>query len=209
MVIWQRYRDHGRYCRTIYLKENAMLAMQYSFTLPADYEMSVIRERVSSKGALMDGFSLLRFKAFLHANRDQARRHARENLYAPFYLWESTEGMNNFLASSGFAALVASFGWPSIATWSVWASRLQPDLAAAVCATREIVRIEPHVALAELQKTETELVRADVDNYGALGAVVGFEPGTWTLVRFRLWSEYREEFDRAGVQTYVVGHLST
>jgi len=186
-----------------------MLAMQYSFTLPADYDMSVIRERISTKGALMDGFPLLLFKAFLYANRDQGRHYAQENLYAPFYLWESTEGMNSFLASSGFAALVASFGWPSIATWSVWESRLQPGLDGALCATREIVQIQPYAALAELQKAEIERVRADVDKCGALGAVVGFEPGTWMLVRFRIWSEYREEFDRAGVQAYIVGHLST
>lgn len=97
-----------------------MLAMQYSFTLPSDYDMSVIRERIASKGHLMDDFPLLVFKAFLYARRDQGRRHACENLYAPFYLWESAEGMNRFLGSNGFAALTGSFGWPSIKTWSVW-----------------------------------------------------------------------------------------
>ena len=32
-----------------------MLAMQYSFTLPADFDMEVIRQRVAAKGPLVDG----------------------------------------------------------------------------------------------------------------------------------------------------------
>ena len=186
-----------------------MLAMQYSFTLPSDYDMALIRARIASKGYLTDAFPLLVFKAFLHASRDHRRRHADENLYAPFYLWESSEGMNHFLGGNGFTALTESFGWPSIKTWSVWESRLQTTLATAICATREIVQIQPHTILADLQKTETESVWMDVDKHGSLGAVVGFEPSTWTLVRFRLWPHYQESFDRAGVQVYEIGHLST
>ena len=83
-----------------------MLAMQYSFTLPADYDISVIREWIATNGHLIDGFPLLVSKAFLYASRDQGRSYACENFYSPFYLWESTEGMNNFLVSSSFAALV-------------------------------------------------------------------------------------------------------
>jgi hypothetical protein len=185
-----------------------MLAMQYSFTLPADYDMSVILERIATKGHLMDDFPLLVFKAFLFARRAQGQRHAYENIYAPFYLWESAEGMNRFLSSSGFAALTASFGWPSIKTWSVWESKLLPTHAGAVCATREIVQITPHTVLSDLQKAETERVWDDVENGGALGAIVGFEPSSWTLVRFRLWLKYQEFFDRANVQFYEVGHVS-
>ncbi len=185
-----------------------MFAMQYSFTLPADYDMAVIRNRIAAKGHLTDGYPLLVFKAFLHAGRDEKRHHARENLYAPFYLWESPLGMNSFLESSGFAALVAAFGWPSVKTWSVWESRLQETLGTAICATREIVPVPPYTALADLRKTESENVLNAVERQGALGAVAGFEPDTWTMVRFRLWPEYKKEFDRAGVQAYEIGHLS-
>lgn len=89
-----------------------MLAMQYSFTLPADYDMGVIRRRISDNGHRMDGFPDLAFKAFLHASRDSQEDGVRENLYAPFYLWKCSAGMNRFLASPNFAALTASFGWP-------------------------------------------------------------------------------------------------
>ena len=33
-----------------------MIAMQYSFTLPADYDMTRIDERIESKGHLLNGF---------------------------------------------------------------------------------------------------------------------------------------------------------
>jgi hypothetical protein len=33
-----------------------MLAMQYGFTLPADFDMDIIRRRVTAKGPAVDGF---------------------------------------------------------------------------------------------------------------------------------------------------------
>lgn len=185
-----------------------MLAMQYSFALPADYDMDIIRERIASKGHLFDAFPQLQFKAFQFACRDQAHHHTNENCYAPFYVWKNNAGMNEFLASSGFAALVSAFGWPTIRTWSVWEARLLPTMGSALCATHEIMAIAPHTALAELQKAEVEQVRKDIEQHGALAGVVGFEPTTWTLVRYRLWPDYRADFARAGVQIYEIGHLS-
>ncbi len=82
--------------------EDRMSAMQYSFTLPSDYGMSIIRRRIEAKGHITDGFPQLVFKAFLHAGRDARRNHATENLYAPFYQWDRPEGMNRFLGSQGF-----------------------------------------------------------------------------------------------------------
>ena len=58
-----------------------MLAMQYTFTLPADYDMDIIRQRVTTKGPAVDGFPGLGFKAFLYTRRGD---HGPENLYAPF-----------------------------------------------------------------------------------------------------------------------------
>ena len=36
-----------------------MFAMQYSITLPADYDMAIIRHRVAAKGHLLDDFPSL------------------------------------------------------------------------------------------------------------------------------------------------------
>lgn len=186
-----------------------MLAMQYSFTLPSDYDMAIIRRRIAANGHKMDGFPNLVFKAFLHASRNPQHPGAHENLYAPFYLWENNEGMTRFLASPGFAALTASFGWPAVKTWFVWQSRLSPMLAQATIATRKIVQIAPFSDLAELQEVESRRVNEDVDEYGALASLIGFEPGTWGLVRFSLWRTCENNPDHVGTQVYEVGHLAT
>ncbi len=45
-----------------------MHAKQYEITLPADYDMGVIRERVATKGHLLDAFPGLGFKRICCAN---------------------------------------------------------------------------------------------------------------------------------------------
>ncbi|CAB0991303.1 hypothetical protein FRC0535_00020 [Corynebacterium diphtheriae] len=42
-----------------------MYAMQYQITLPTDYDMQIIRDRVIRTGHLMDGYHGLEFKAYL------------------------------------------------------------------------------------------------------------------------------------------------
>lgn len=185
-----------------------MLAMQYSFTLPADYDMEIIRQRITAKGHLMDDFPRLAFKAFVYACRSGGEARSRENLYAPFYLWHHAEGLNNFLCGSGFAALVDAFGRPKVTIWPAWHAELSPSLAAATVATRETVPILPQEELDKLQQIETAQATADVHQKGALAAVAAVEPTNWTLVRFRLWDGYRPDFDRQTVQAYDIGYIA-
>lgn len=116
--------------------------------------------------------------------------------------------MNNFLCGPGFAALVASFGRPSITTWAVWHHELGSELRAARFATRELIAIPPSAALGQLREMEEGQARQDIALHGALGAVTAFEPGSWTLVRLRLWRELGENPERGNRQCYEVGHLS-
>jgi hypothetical protein len=184
-----------------------MIAMQYSFTLPADYDMAIIRRRIAEKGHLLDAFPHLHFKAYLYADRDDARLPGREHLYAPFYLWRDSEGMNAFLGGAGFAALTQSFGWPSVRIWSVWQAELAADLSAATCATRDIIPLPPYSALDACRLAEAAAARDDIAR-GALAAVSAFEPTDWTVLRFRLWPEPRADFARGNRQVYCVGHVS-
>lgn len=185
-----------------------MLAMQYSFTLPADYDMGIIRQRIAAKGRLMDGFQHLAFKAFVFACRSGGKAESRENLYAPFYLWHQTAGLNRFLCGPGFAGLVDAFGRPKVTIWPAWHAELSPFLGTATVATREIVPILPREELEKRQQIETAQATAAVHQQGALAAVAAFEPASWTLVRFRLWDGYRQDFDRLAVQAYDVGYLA-
>ncbi|MES2104707.1 MAG: DUF4865 family protein [Pseudomonadota bacterium] len=185
-----------------------MIAMQYSFALPADYDMDVIRQRIASKGHLLDHFPGLAFKAYLSADRDSALMHSQENLYAPFYLWESSEGMNDFLCGPGFEGLVKSFGWPSVKVWSVWQASLSAEMAGARYASREVIAIPPFAALSELRERESGIAQQDIASQGALAAVTAFEPGSWTLVRLRLWRNANDGLHREQIQRYEVGHMS-
>ena len=184
-----------------------MIAMQYSFTLPADYDMTIIRRRIAEKGHLLDDFPGLVFKAYLHAARSDVQLPSGENLYAPFYLWRDGESMNAFLGGAGFAALTQAFGWPSVHTWSVWQADAAADLVAAGCASRERIGIPAYVALDDLRRTESEVARTDLAA-GALAAVSAFDPTGWTRLRFRLWTKTQPGLARDGQQLYHVGHVS-
>ncbi|WP_455817650.1 DUF4865 family protein [Pseudomonas cerasi] len=95
-----------------------MIAMQYRFRLPADYDMSIITTRIRENGHLLDGFPGLLLKAYCYAETDSAQGIA-DPLYAPFYLWKDGDSMTTFLTSSGFRRLTKDFGWPHIDTWLV------------------------------------------------------------------------------------------
>jgi hypothetical protein len=183
-----------------------MIAMQYSFALPADYDMDIVDRRIAEKGHLLDNFPGLKFKAYLTARRSGGETRSQENLYAPFYVWAQSEGLNNFVCGEGFAGVSQAFGWPDVKTWVVWRAHLSAKIAEARFATREIVAIAPHAALTELRKREADVVIGDVESGGALASVAAFEPTHWTRVRFRLWSE--PPAATAGMQIYRVGHMS-
>jgi hypothetical protein len=178
------------------------LAMQYSFALPADYDMAIVERRIAEKGPLLDGWPGLSAKAYLSARRDANQR---ENLYAPFYVWDDAAAMSGFLTGRGFAGVSDAFGWPQVRVWIVWRAWLARDAEQARFATREIAPIAPHAALEELEAQENGAADEAIDR-GALAAVAGFEPTTWTCVRFRMWRACPERRD--GVAFYDVGHVS-
>ncbi|MFS8144827.1 DUF4865 family protein [Rhizobium sp. BR 249] len=180
-----------------------MIAMQYGFTLPADYDMSIIDRRIRDKGPLLDGFPNLGFKAYLSVHKGEFG--SRDNLYAPFYLWQKPEGASDFLCDPGFQALTGAFGWPRVNTWIVWQAAISPEIVAAAFATRDILQTEPYAPLADLRRAESAEAEADLAA-GVLASVSGFEPTTWTRVRFRLWKDMPEIGRHT--QAYRVGHLS-
>ncbi|MDG2538332.1 DUF4865 family protein [Dyella jiangningensis] len=180
-----------------------MIAMQYSFTLPADYDMAIVRRRIAEKGHSLDHFDGLRLKAYLHATRgDQSA----ENLYAPFYVWSDSEAMQRFLGGAGFQALTQAFGWPSIRCWQVWDAYLPPHARQARFASRETRAIAPYTPLDELRSGARDALQRDVER-GAVAAVTAFEPTSWTWVSFRLFDE-TPPFAADARQWYGVGHVS-
>jgi hypothetical protein len=183
-----------------------MIAMQYSFVLPADYDMTIIERRIRDKGPMLDGFPHLGFKAYLSARKENNGFNSPENLYAPFYLWDEPEGLNNFLAGPGFAGLTRDFGWPAVRTWMVWHAELDRNLSGARFASREIEAVAPFSDLAARRAEAVADARAAVQE-GALASVVGLDPAGLTLVRSQLWRTVPSAAN-GRTQLYSVEHIS-
>jgi hypothetical protein len=164
-----------------------MYAMQYEIPLPADYDMSIVRRRVASKGHLTDGYPDLGLKAYLI--REKGVDGALNNEYAPFYLWTAAAGMNRFLwTGTGFTNIVGSFGRPPVRHFvgvdfrrgpggshlPTRASRLTTTIAADTDPTDAV-----DAAVAALE--------ALVSHTGLHSAAVVVDPHRWVIETFALW----------------------
>lgn len=89
-----------------------MIATQYKITLPSDYDMSIIRERVRNNGHKTDGFEDLKFKLYLITEKGIYRN--LQNSYCPLYLWKDSKGLNKFLFNGFYDNIIKSFGWQRV-----------------------------------------------------------------------------------------------
>jgi hypothetical protein len=164
-----------------------MHAMQYEITLPADYDMKIIRTRVGTRGHLLDDFAGLGVKAYLI--RERGVHGSPTNAYAPFYLWHDTSGMNHFLwGGAGFQGIVADFGRPVVRHWTGAAFHRGPAGGTPTAATRELAAIPTG---ADLVATVEREVAASADRARLPGVHVtalAIDPARWELVRFTLWA---------------------
>jgi hypothetical protein len=164
-----------------------MQAMQYEITLPADYDMAIIRRRVATKGAMTDDFEGLGLKAY--GIRERGVDGSPVNQYAPFYLWASVEGMNRFLWGAGFGGLSRDFGRPIVRQWTGLAFEHGPasDAAPGV-ATRRTETIagdaDATAAIEAAVAATRERARASEVHSTALAV----DTSAWELVQFTLWA---------------------
>lgn len=182
-----------------------MEAMHYAITLPADYDMGVIRARVADKGPLLDDFPGLGLKAYLI--REKGIHGSAINQYAPFYLWAETAGMRRFLwQGGGFAGLVASFGRPVVRRWAGVAYQPGPaPLPSAGFATLREWSIAPELDPAGAIAEARDRLIAQAGREGAALSALAVDPTAWSLVEFRLWAD--EPPTEAGT-VYQLLHLS-
>lgn len=183
-----------------------MHAKQYEITLPADYDMGIIRERVATKGHLLDAFPGLGFKAYLM--RERGVDGSPVNQYAPFYLWNTAEGLGSFLWGPGFQGLCDDFGRPVVQHWMAvgyedgGAAGDRPRIA--VRHRRPVPEGTRTTDLSEELLTEAEALAA---RDGAVGVLVAVDPRHWEAVAFSLWAEGAAA--RAGGEVFQVLHCST
>ncbi|MFF3975386.1 DUF4865 family protein [Streptomyces sp. NPDC055808] len=158
-----------------------MHAMQYEITLPADYDMEIIRKRVATRGHLLDAFPGLGLKAYLMRERGGA---SPVNSYAPFYLWATPEGMNSFLWGPGFQGVVDDFGRPRVRHWVGLGYAEGP--ASTSAPTAATVRRTPVPEGVEPARSVADAVAEDAAP-GVVASAVGIDPSRWELVRLTLW----------------------
>ena len=185
-----------------------MQAMQYTMTLPADYDLSIIHERVRTRSHLTDGFPGLEFKAYLIRERgvDDSPVHA----YGSFYLWRDTEGMNRFLwGGGGFGGIVADFGRPAVRSWTsayqaAGSARQRPPL----FATRRLEPVPDGADPAEVVPQALAGAERTARQPGVHRTVLALDPDRWELVQLTLWADPPPAQETAGSDRYRVLHLS-
>lgn len=89
-----------------------MIATQYKITLPSDYDMEIIKERVRNNGYKTDGFEDLKFKLYLVT--EKGINNNLHNSYCPLYLWNGSDGLNKFLFNGFYDNILNSFGWQRV-----------------------------------------------------------------------------------------------
>lgn len=182
-----------------------MYAMQYEITLPADYDMGIIRRRVESFGDRTDEFEGLGVKAYLV--QDQANG-AVVNQYAPFYLWNEGAGMSRFLWGGGFfSGICRSFGRPIVRHWTGVEALAGAEIdQPAVAATKNVWQLPAEVDPAGPVAEALEGLKRTVAMPGVHSSAIAVDPTRWELVHFTLWSG--EPGIVPGTR-YQVLHLST
>ncbi|MDO0917243.1 DUF4865 family protein [Streptomyces sp. DT2A-34] len=181
-----------------------MHAMQYELTLPADYDMEIIRRRVASKGNLLDEWDGLGIKTYLM--RERGVHGSPVNQYAPFYLWNTVAGMNSFLWGGPFQGIVSDFGRPSVRQWS--GLSYEEGGAADSPARVAVLRRQPVPDGVRLTDVMADAARETGRLAGASGVVLStaaVDTGRWEVVHLSLWEH---DAPKADGDVYEVLHMS-
>ncbi|RLU87545.1 DUF4865 domain-containing protein [Streptomyces griseocarneus] len=184
-----------------------MYAMQYEITLPADYDMGIIRKRVRDFGHTLDDRQGLHLKAYVI--RERGADGSPVNQYAPFYLWDDTAAMSHFLVGGGgFQNIVRDFGRTPVQHWTITAHETGP---AQDIAPRTASR---HVTSLPADEDPTAAVRSALDGLRRTArhpdvhtTALAVDPLRWQLLRFTLWRDAVPAGEPA-TERYEVLHLS-
>ncbi|WP_458247843.1 DUF4865 family protein [Streptomyces sp. MAI_2237] len=181
-----------------------MHAMQYELTLPADYDTDIVRDRVDRKGHLLDDWEGLGYKAYLL--RERGVDGSPVNQYAPFYLWNTMEGMNSFLWGGAFQGLSEDFGRPSVRQWSGLAyAEGTAGSGAARRAVRRRRRVPDGVVLSDVMAEAVDEVARLAAEDGAVLAAAAVDTSRWELLHISLWEH---PAPKAQGDVFQVLHLS-
>lgn len=159
---------------------------------------------MSRLGHALDDWPGLGLKAYLL--RERGVHGSPVNQYAPFYLWNTVEGLNAFLWGGGFQKLSDDFGRPAARQWTGLAYEEGPAAGSpAVFAVRRRTPVPegraPAVAAQEAVDEVERLAREE----GAVLAAAAVDTGRWETVHFSLWEH---DAPRAEGDLFQVLHVS-
>ena len=180
-----------------------MIIAHYAHRLPADYDMSIIRNRAKSRGHLFDAIPEMHFKAFLL--RERGRFGAIQNEYSSLYLWRKDEGFRNFLVDGRMKSVTDSFGRPQIETRFVL-DALKGSGEAARFLYKQKRAIAHDTDLTSAFAEEIARNREAAQEAGVIVSAVGVDAQNWKFTRVVL-SE-REPSGNKGEEAYQVLYLA-
>ncbi|WP_063332311.1 DUF4865 family protein [Marinomonas sp. TW1] len=192
-----------------------MIIMQYQFALPAQFDMNIIRQRIEQNGHKLNGFPDLGFKAFMFQEQDSPDIYQLENNYAPFYFWNSSDGMKEFLASDGYHNLEQAFGRPEVCSYLPFIHKQYTNVSDSryVLASKENVSRDTNIRtlLTQQQALADNFNHSEVTAY-----IVALDTKMWNL---HTWLFFRSTIDRqeltrldanrgAELNTFQVGYVA-
>jgi len=181
-----------------------MHAMQYELTLPADYDTGIIWDRVARIRHLLDDWEGLGLKTYLL--RERGVNGSPVNQYAPFYLWNTMEGMNTFLWGGAFQGLSNDFGRPAVRQWTGLA--YEEGGAPGSPARFAVLRRQPvpeGVVLADVMADAARETARLAGEDGAVLAAAAVDSSRWELIHFSLWEH---DTPKADGDVFEVLHMS-
>jgi hypothetical protein len=180
-----------------------MIIAHYAHRLPADYDLSIIRNRAKARGHLFDAIPELHFKGFLL--RERGRFGAIQNEYSSLYLWRKDEGFRDFLVDGRTKSVTDSFGRPQIETRFVL-DALKGSGEAARFLYKQEQAIAHDTDLTSAFAEEIARNHEASQQAGVVAAAVGVDAQSWTFTRVLL-SE-REPSGAKGEEAYQILYLA-
>ena len=155
-----------------------MLSMQYKITLPSDYDMNIIKERILNNGFKTDGFEGLTFKCYLIT--EKGHNGNMQNSYCPLYLWNDISGMNKFIFDGFYDNIIKSFGWQKIETNVPFKINIHDNIQQMKYAIENIQEIKASESISNFEIEIKNMFNTQSDeNY-----IIIYNPTNWTVTYY-------------------------
>ncbi len=175
-----------------------MIGMQYKIALPDDYDMERIIARVRDNGHKTDGFEGLLFKCYLIKDKRDGNI---ENMYAPLYIWKTSEGVNKFLFEGYYDNILKSFGWQHVNIGIPMFTELTESFSTAKYVVEEINEIVPAESL---NGFVSRVIDTNAKDSSYAGRVCIYNPDKWNYSVFCFY----QCRPTAEADTYRILHIS-